>query len=155
MGVGAIFISSLALYKLPEPNYPPQSQTDLLTVTLQPIVSFVVLGSIIIRMRLSMHRDTNLILFTDGLSIPFFSFGRTVSRTVSLSATLTQAGRRSKEAPDWLLWVPRVPAPAAKGDIERLDGPVAGPSSSSTPVGVSRVDSNDMEVGASKVRFPE
>ncbi|KAK0443115.1 Sodium/hydrogen exchanger [Desarmillaria tabescens] len=49
MGVGAIFVSTLALTRLPEPQYPPQNQQELLAATLQPIVSFVVLGSIIIR----------------------------------------------------------------------------------------------------------
>ncbi|KAK0447897.1 Cation/H+ exchanger [Desarmillaria tabescens] len=74
MGVGAVFISTLALTELPEPHYPPQNQQELLAATLQPIVSFVVLGSIIIRTN-SSH----------GLSIPFFSFGRTLSRTLSMN----------------------------------------------------------------------
>ncbi|KAK0200863.1 Cation/H+ exchanger [Desarmillaria ectypa] len=69
MGVGAVFISTLALTELPKPHYPPESQQELLAATLQPIVSFVVLGSII----------------THGLSIPFFSFGRTLSRTLSMN----------------------------------------------------------------------
>ena len=44
----------------------------------------------------------------DGLSIPFFSFGRNVrSRTVSLSRTWTS---RTNNAPDWLLWARRTPA---------------------------------------------
>ncbi|KAK0186438.1 Sodium/hydrogen exchanger [Armillaria mellea] len=51
MGVGAIFVSTLALTRLPEPQYPPQNQQELLAATLQPIVSFVVLGSIIIQFR--------------------------------------------------------------------------------------------------------
>ena len=47
-------------------------------------------------------------MFTDGLSIPFFSIGRQVhSRTVSLSATLTTRSRG--DAPDWLLWARRPP----------------------------------------------
>jgi sodium/hydrogen antiporter len=50
MGVGAVFISTLALTRLPEPHDPPQNQQELLAATLQPIVSFVVLGSILIRM---------------------------------------------------------------------------------------------------------
>ncbi|KAK0475586.1 Cation/H+ exchanger [Armillaria luteobubalina] len=70
MGVGAIFVSTLALTRLPEPHYPPQNQEELLAATLQPIVSFVVLGSIIIH----------------GLSIPFFSFGKKISRTSTLLA---------------------------------------------------------------------
>jgi hypothetical protein len=49
MGVGAVFISSLALSKLPTPHKPPADQAELLAAVLQPIISFVVLGSIIIR----------------------------------------------------------------------------------------------------------
>ncbi len=49
MGVGAVFISTLALHKLPEPANPPVTQQDYLTTALQPIVSFVVLASVIIR----------------------------------------------------------------------------------------------------------
>ncbi|KAK0475792.1 Sodium/hydrogen exchanger [Armillaria novae-zelandiae] len=47
--VGAIFVSTLALTRLPDPQDPPQNQQELLAAMLQPIVSFVVLGSIIIR----------------------------------------------------------------------------------------------------------
>lgn len=50
MGVGAVFVSTLALSRLPKPQDPPQDQQELLAATLQTIVSFVVLGSIIIRM---------------------------------------------------------------------------------------------------------
>jgi hypothetical protein len=49
MGVGAVFISTLAVTKLPDPASPPQTQEDLLALTLQPIVSFVVLCSIFTR----------------------------------------------------------------------------------------------------------
>ena len=49
MGVGAVFISTLAITRLPEPQEPPENQTELLAACLQPIVSFVVLGSIIMR----------------------------------------------------------------------------------------------------------
>ena len=49
MGVGAIFISTLAVTELPAPQSPPQGQAETLAATLQTIVSFVVLGSIIIR----------------------------------------------------------------------------------------------------------
>lgn len=44
-----MFISTLALHRLPVPADPPVSQQDYLTVALHPIVSFVVFGSIIIR----------------------------------------------------------------------------------------------------------
>lgn len=49
MGVGAIFVSTLAVSRLPTPHNPPQNQQEVLAATLQTIVSFVVLGSIIIR----------------------------------------------------------------------------------------------------------
>ena len=49
MGVGAIFVSTLAVTELPTPQSPPQNQAELLAATLQTIVSFIVLGSIIIR----------------------------------------------------------------------------------------------------------
>ncbi|KAK0195298.1 Sodium/hydrogen exchanger family-domain-containing protein [Armillaria mellea] len=75
--VGAIFISTLALTRLPEPQYPPETQPELLATMLQPIVS----GSIIIH----------------GLSIPFFSMGRNVSRTLSRST--------SRDVPEWMFWI--------------------------------------------------
>ena len=49
MGVGAVFISTLALSHLPVPHDPPQNQQEMLAAVLQPIVSFIVLGSILIR----------------------------------------------------------------------------------------------------------
>lgn len=49
MGVGAVFISTLALSQLKVPHDPPQDQEEFLAATLQVIVSFIVLCSIIIR----------------------------------------------------------------------------------------------------------
>jgi hypothetical protein len=49
MGVGAVFISTLALKRLPTPHDPPENQAELLAASLQPIVAFIVLGSILIR----------------------------------------------------------------------------------------------------------
>ncbi|KAI0070725.1 Sodium/hydrogen exchanger [Panus rudis PR-1116 ss-1] len=49
MGVGAVFISTLAVERLPKPESPPRNQEEYLAATLQTIVSFVVLGSILIR----------------------------------------------------------------------------------------------------------
>lgn len=72
MGVSAVFVSTLALTRLPTPENPPADQAQYLAATIQPIVSFVVLGSIIIH----------------GLSIPFFNVGRVArSSTTSLSKT--------------------------------------------------------------------
>ncbi|KAG6907904.1 hypothetical protein DXG01_006959 [Tephrocybe rancida] len=80
MGVGAIFVSSLALHKLPAPQVPPQNEREMLAACLQPIVSFVVLCSIIIH----------------GLSIPFFSLSK---NTLTLTNTLTSV------TPDWMIGI--------------------------------------------------
>ncbi|KAH9054253.1 Sodium/hydrogen exchanger family-domain-containing protein [Lactarius vividus] len=69
IGVGAVFIATLAQSHLEVPQDPPQTQEDLLAIALQPMVAFVVLGSIL----------------THGLSIPFFAVGchsLTISRSV-------------------------------------------------------------------------
>ena len=93
MGVGAIFVSTLALHKLPSPKYPPETQQDYLALMLQPIVTFVVLGSIVIRasfppLKSLSHRDR-----LDGLSIPFFTFGRSMtSSTSTFVSSLTRHG---------------------------------------------------------------
>jgi len=63
MGVGAVFVSSLAVHNLTKPESPPQGEEQLLAACLQPIVAYVVLGSIIIH----------------GLSIPFYSLGKSVT----------------------------------------------------------------------------
>jgi sodium/hydrogen antiporter len=49
MGVGAVFISTLAKSRLPAPNEPPNDQVDILALSIQPIVAFMVLCSIITR----------------------------------------------------------------------------------------------------------
>ncbi|TDL26287.1 hypothetical protein BD410DRAFT_784373 [Rickenella mellea] len=122
MGVGAVFISTLAVSRLPKPHDPPQGQQELLAATLQPIVAFVVLGSILIH----------------GLSIPAFWFGRKFSeRTLSVSATWsrTWTARGPSAVPDWLLWARRTPtvpedplrSPTLRdADVERGDAVVAG-----------------------------
>lgn len=85
--LGAIFISTLAYQKLPHaaPGTDPQTQAELLAASIQPIIAFVVLCSILVH----------------GLSIPFFSLGRrvhTVSRTWS----------RHSGVPDWTTLTRRV-----------------------------------------------
>lgn len=84
LSAGAVFISTLAAKYLPKPEDPPADQAQLLAATMQPIVAFMVLCSILIH----------------GLSIPFFSLGRrvhSVSRTWSRHA-----------APDWTTHTRRV-----------------------------------------------
>jgi hypothetical protein len=56
-------------------------------------------------------------LFTDGLSIPFFSAGRNFSRNVSLSRTLTYGAR--VPVPDWLLNVNWVSGSANATTVQR------------------------------------
>ncbi|KAA1474706.1 hypothetical protein DENSPDRAFT_343820 [Dentipellis sp. KUC8613] len=92
MGVGAVFISTLAAQTLPAPADPPAGQAQLLAASIQPIVAFMVVTSILIH----------------GLSIPFFSLGRrvhTVSRTWSRRDTATGAGGAQ---PEWTTQTRRV-----------------------------------------------
>ncbi|CED85200.1 na h exchanger 1 [Phaffia rhodozyma] len=120
IGVGAIFISTLAASKLPEPHDPPEGQVELLAATIQPIVHFFVLSSVLIH----------------GLSIPFFSLGRrvhTISRTHSIMLTRTNDSRRSEGSglrrpePAWLSGVRRI----LPGDI----------------ITINRDDDDDLERG--------
>ena len=79
-----MYISTLAAEQLPEPEYPPRNQHELLAATIQPIVAFMVLCSILVH----------------GLSIPFFSLGRrvhSVSRTWSRHDTFG----RTHGLPEW------------------------------------------------------
>ncbi|EPQ54422.1 hypothetical protein GLOTRDRAFT_61511 [Gloeophyllum trabeum ATCC 11539] len=81
MGIGAVFISTLAAEQLPRPEGAPETQSELLQASIQPIVAFMVLCSVAVH----------------GLSIPFFSLGRrvrSVSRTWSRRDTLSSA-------PEW------------------------------------------------------
>ncbi|KAJ7723808.1 Sodium/hydrogen exchanger family-domain-containing protein [Mycena metata] len=85
IGVGAVFISTLATQVLDEsPRSTEDAQVALLAKTIQPICAFMVLCSITIH----------------GLSIPSFSLGRrvhSVSRTWSRHTTATQ-----QPQPDWM-----------------------------------------------------
>jgi hypothetical protein len=115
MGVGAIFISSLALSKLPTPQDPPADQKELLAAVIPSIIPFVVLGSIIIRKdQLVYLQLLELISYStpDGLSIPFLSVGKRVhSRSVSMTQTRTH--RSANNQPDWITSVRRVAAPGS------------------------------------------
>ncbi|KAI0754863.1 Sodium/hydrogen exchanger family-domain-containing protein [Daedaleopsis nitida] len=89
MGIGAVFICTLAAEQLPRPEEEPENQQQLLAASIQPIVAFMVLVSIAIH----------------GLSIPFFTFGRRVhsmSRTWSRHDTVgTFGSRRRSILPEW------------------------------------------------------
>jgi len=77
MGVGAIFISTLATLRLEEPQNPPQNQQQLLASTLQPIVAFVVLGSIIIRASSSIR--SVIYVYHPAQMVSLFLFSRSVA----------------------------------------------------------------------------
>jgi hypothetical protein len=82
IGVSAVFVSMYAQSRLNVPQDPPQTQEDLLATALQPIISFVVLGSILTRTSFSTFPALYymLTLFTDGLSIPLFSVFQYITR---------------------------------------------------------------------------
>jgi hypothetical protein len=131
MGVSAVFVAALALTRLPVPENPPANQAQLLAAMIQPIVSFIVLGSIIVRKHYSCLSCGNrsVILFTDGLSIPFFNLGREVhSRTATLTYTWTRT-RTGPPLPDWVFYARRPEnntgtpmAPGSDVDVERGEG---------------------------------
>ncbi|KIJ39483.1 hypothetical protein M422DRAFT_210391 [Sphaerobolus stellatus SS14] len=106
MGVGAIFISTLALTRLEEPHVPPRNQQERLAASLHPIVSFVVLCSIIVH----------------GLSIPFFKIGRT-------TVTLTSSFSRPTANSDWLTLIKRVKSKDQAADGTDIEGGLATPNS--------------------------
>ncbi|KPV73271.1 uncharacterized protein RHOBADRAFT_29016, partial [Rhodotorula graminis WP1] len=110
MGVGAIFISTLAAEKLPTPNIPPENGVETLALMIVPVTYAIVLSSILVH----------------GLSISFFTLGRRVhSRVASFSRTLTaqsgnsgfgrtfsfgttsRAERAKDEEPSWMSRVKR------------------------------------------------
>jgi sodium/hydrogen antiporter len=117
MGVGAMFISTLALSRLPQPHNPPRSQQELLAATLQIIVSFIVLGSIIICEYSGGLNHVEVVqLFSDGLSIPLFSFGRSIhTRSISLTRIWTS---RQLSQPDWLLMARRASPPVPTVNVD-------------------------------------
>lgn len=92
MGVGAVFISTLAATKLPDPleiqsdgklaDGGKPGQVDYLGHSLQPIVAFMVLVSIMIH----------------GLSIPFFSLGK---RVHSIRHTWSRHNTVENGRPEW------------------------------------------------------
>ncbi|OAV88514.1 hypothetical protein PTTG_02562 [Puccinia triticina 1-1 BBBD Race 1] len=76
IGVGAIFVSSVATSKLPTPQIPPQTSLDILALTAQSLIYLLVLFSVTIH----------------GLSIPLFVLARKLRSSVpTMTRTLAQA----------------------------------------------------------------
>lgn len=92
IGVGAVFISTLAVEQLPPAHNPPQNQVELLAASIQPIVAFMVLCSITVH----------------GLSIPFFSLGR---RVHSVSRTWSRHQSTDLGGPEWATQITRANGP--------------------------------------------
>ncbi|KDQ15419.1 hypothetical protein BOTBODRAFT_31755 [Botryobasidium botryosum FD-172 SS1] len=133
MGVGAVFISTMALEHLPHPHDPPIGQTEHLAAVLQPIVLFVVLGSIIIH----------------GMSIPFLTFSkmvRTMSRTMS-ATTWSRHPTRENEPTSLMAFTPNIDISkivrSRDIDLERAEShqPPATPTTlgTATPARLSKV----------------
>ena len=80
IGVSAVFICNYAQTRLEVPRNPPLSQQDLLATALQPILSFVVLGSILIRMSSPFRFRGRLSMFAIfQMAFPFRSFRSAVT----------------------------------------------------------------------------
>ncbi|GJJ13292.1 hypothetical protein Clacol_007544 [Clathrus columnatus] len=92
IGVGAVFISTLAVGQLPPAHDPPRNQVELLAASIQPIVAFMVLCSITVH----------------GLSIPFFSLSR---RVHSVSRTWSRHQSTDLGGPEWATQTRRVNGP--------------------------------------------
>ncbi|EOQ98698.1 hypothetical protein E3P77_03956 [Wallemia ichthyophaga] len=81
IGVGAVFIGAIASVQLPHPEGAPQNQAEMVAVTIQPIVFFLVICS----------------TFVHGLSIPFFSLSRRVGTTLgNSSASLDELDKETQ-----------------------------------------------------------
>lgn len=64
MGVGAIFIATLAAEKLPHPEKPPRNQTDILALSIEPVIAFIVMCSILIRKKLTLLKEVRCEVLT-------------------------------------------------------------------------------------------
>lgn len=95
--VGALFISTLARSRLPTATYPPETDLDVLALSIEPIVYFIILCSVLVH----------------GLSIPVFTNGKRLHKRVSsFSRTFTAGSTVGGDGePSWLSRVRRVGDP--------------------------------------------
>ncbi|KAK8858818.1 hypothetical protein IAR55_003048 [Kwoniella newhampshirensis] len=109
MGVGAIFISTLARVSLPEGDAEQNTElVDRVREVIGPITAFLVLSSVV----------------THGMSIPFFSLGRRVhSITYTRSRQLSMDARGDE--PAWTTHARRI-QPGQEITINRDDDPEEG-----------------------------
>ncbi|PLW11037.1 hypothetical protein PCANC_20506 [Puccinia coronata f. sp. avenae] len=83
IGVGAIFVSSVATSKLPTPHIPPQTSLDILALSAQSLIYLLVLFSVTIH----------------GLSIPLFVLARKLRS--SLPAMTRRLAQATGFEPSW------------------------------------------------------
>ena len=88
MGVSAIFVSSLALQRLPSPHGPLENDVEQLAAILQPIVSFVVLGSIVIRKKRDKPSVFDADIFCTRWPVSSFVFTRETGSFTNTSTEL-------------------------------------------------------------------
>ncbi|KAF9793071.1 Sodium/hydrogen exchanger family-domain-containing protein [Thelephora terrestris] len=139
MGVGAMFISTLALSELKVPHNPPQDQEEYLAATLQIIVSFIVLCSI----------------FIHGMSIPIYSAACQIrSRAPSLTRTWTSGrGKWDRWQLDWSNRIRRSGSKSPSQTITKRDEETGDRSGTQTKVGdTSGIDESEETASVVGVR---
>lgn len=87
MGVGAIFMSTYGrLLLIQHVEYPPQTTNDVLAFTIQPIVFFLVLASVVVH----------------GFTVPFFAFGKRAHVNLSRTLSMAPSYAFSIDEPGWV-----------------------------------------------------
>ncbi|WFD43260.1 hypothetical protein MPSI1_001921 [Malassezia psittaci] len=104
MGVGAIFMSTYGrLLLLQHVEYPPKTTNDYLAYTIQPVVFFLVLASVLIH----------------GFTVPFFAFGRRAHVNLSRTLSIAPSYAFSMDEPGWVTSLRRTMTGAAHLDEEQ------------------------------------
>lgn len=92
MGVGAIFMSTYGrLLLIQHVEYPPKTTNDVLAYTIQPVVFFLVLASVIVH----------------GFTVPFFAFGRRAHVNLTRSLSHAPSYAFSMDEPGWVTSIRR------------------------------------------------
>lgn len=87
MGVGAIFMSTYGrLLLVQHVEYPPETTNGVLAYTIQPIVFFLVLASVLVH----------------GFTVPFFAFGKRAHVNLSRTLSIAPSYAFSMDEPGWV-----------------------------------------------------
>lgn len=137
MGVGAIFIGTLSVERLPTPNVPPETNLDRLSLVLMPVVYFIVLSSILGAYSSARSASTWLTSWcaVHGLTIGFFSLGKTMHKRVhSRVMSMTRSwGDSTMGEPAWMSRVKRIEK-GPGGEIIEVSSPDEGSSPTDTDI---------------------